>query len=69
VLERFYGRGAEPAVDVALPVDADDVTTLSWQELQILARRVIGELPASETEIAATENVVPSRFISNGLDP
>jgi hypothetical protein len=68
VLELFYGRGAEPALDVALPVDAEDVTTLSWQELQILARRVIGELPTWETEITATTNGVTSTVIKNGPD-
>jgi hypothetical protein len=54
VLELAYGRGAEPVLDVAFPLDSDGVEGLSWQELQILARRVVGELPVGDATVMPT---------------
>jgi hypothetical protein len=41
VLE-LYGAELNQSSTALLPVDADGVAALSWQELQILARRVVG---------------------------
>ena len=41
-----------------LPTDAWATRNLSWTQLQVMAARLLGELPAGETEIATT-NVAP----------
>jgi hypothetical protein len=64
VIELAYGSAPAPATDdAALPDAIADVRALGWQELQIVAARLLGELPAGETEIATT-NVGP--VVSDG---
>jgi hypothetical protein len=47
VLELAYGPApVEPTVDVSLPETAADVQALGWHQLQVLAARFVGELPA-----------------------
>jgi len=67
VLELFYGRGTETAVDITLPVDFDGMAALSWDELRILACRVAGELAPSEPEIAAA-SIMPGTYTQNAFD-
>jgi hypothetical protein len=54
---------ATPTEDLALPANAWDAQNLTWTQLQVLAARVLGELPAGETEIA-TANV--ASVVSDG---
>jgi hypothetical protein len=48
VLELAYGSAPPEQDDVALPEQALDVRALSWRELQVVAAKLIGEIPASE---------------------
>jgi hypothetical protein len=60
VLELAYGPAPpSPSVDdVQLPGTADDVRALGWRELQVIAAKLIEEIPAINTEGALT-NAVP----------
>jgi hypothetical protein len=59
--ELAYGPApVQPPEDVSLPETAADVQGLSWRELQVVAARVFGELPASAEHAATITNVVPS---------
>jgi hypothetical protein len=44
---------ATPTEDPTLPANAWDAQNLTWTQLQVMAARVLGELPVGETEIAA----------------
>jgi hypothetical protein len=49
------------ANDVVLPDNADDVCSLSWRELEIVAARLLGDLPAADlasTTISAFPAIV-----------
>jgi hypothetical protein len=47
------------------PETADDVRSLSWRELQIVAARLIGEPPDDAEHATVIANVVPP-MIENG---
>jgi hypothetical protein len=61
VFEHAYGRAPEqPADDVGLPDNPDDVASLSWEQLKILALRHADEIedngrPAGRTVRRPTE--------------
>jgi len=58
VIELAYGAAPAPTPDdVAVPDTLVDVRSLGWQELQIVAARLLGELPVGETVI--TKNLAP----------
>lgn len=50
--------------DAALPDTLTDVRALRWRELQVVAARLLGELPSAERDIATT-NVAPV-VVTNG---
>lgn len=59
VIELAYGPAPAPTPDdVAVPDAIADVRALGWQELQVVAARLLGELPAGQTENASM-NVAP----------
>ena len=66
VFEHAFGRPPErvaPAEDLTLPTNAWDAKNLSWAQLQIMAARLLGELPAAET---ASTNGAPVGVADNG---
>jgi hypothetical protein len=68
VFEHAFGRAPEQATateDLTLPTNAWEAQNLSWTQLQVMAARVLGELPAGETEIATT-NAVPFAVTNGG---
>jgi hypothetical protein len=59
VLELAYGPApAQQQEDVVLPEGAAEVAALSWRDLQVVAARLLGELPAGET-VNGTINAMP----------
>lgn len=56
VLELRFGPAAPEPEEVSLPISADDVTGMSWQQLQLLAARlVVGEAPEHISAITTGE--------------
>ena len=53
VFERAFGPPPEPVEEPVLPTSADEIKSLGWQQLQVLAARFLGE-PNGETPIAAS---------------
>src|SRR5262249_12129083 len=52
VIELAYGPTPPPTTDdITLPHAAADARALGWRELQIVAARLLGELPAGATQI------------------
>jgi len=50
VLELAYGSAPMPSdEDAQLPENADDVRRLDWHELQVLAARLVTQIPAEPT--------------------
>lgn len=71
MLEHAFGRPQEqatPTEDPTLPTNAGEAESLSWVQLQIMAARVLGELPTDEadTETATITNAVPATVTENG---
>jgi hypothetical protein len=58
VLELNFGTAPPPEEDVPSPESVIDVTALSWAELQVFVGRLLGELPAPDTE-SAIANAAP----------
>jgi hypothetical protein len=66
VLELAYGPAPTPSpAEVLLPECADDVGNLGWRELQVIAARLIAEIPAADIESAAA---VPVLTTGNGWE-
>jgi hypothetical protein len=67
VFEHAFGRPQEQGTateDLTLPTNAWDAKNLSWTQLQMMAARVLGELPAGETEIGT--NNAASVVVTDG---
>lgn len=65
VIELAYDPAPAPTTDdAALPDTLTDVRALGWRELQVVAARLLGELPSAERDIT-TMNVVPV-VVTNG---
>jgi hypothetical protein len=57
VLELAYGSAPPPATeDVPVPATSEDVTNLGWSQMQILAARLIADIPTSGSENTAITN-------------
>jgi hypothetical protein len=71
VFEHSFGRPPEQAAateDLTLPTNAGEARSLSWMQLQVMAARLLGELPTDEadTETATITNVVPIAVTDDG---
>jgi len=71
VFEHAFGRPPEqatPSEDLELPTSAIEAQNLSWTQLQIMAARFLGELPAGETcaETVTSANATLATVTDNG---
>jgi hypothetical protein len=53
VFEHAFGRAPEQVEEIVLPVGPDEISTLSWQEMRILAASLV---TASASTVAKTTN-------------
>jgi hypothetical protein len=58
----------EAPLDVSVPETAAAAQALGWHELQVVAARLIGELPDNAEHAGAMPNVVPAVIDNGGGD-
>jgi hypothetical protein len=66
VLELAYGPVPPEQEDVQLPDNAVDIRALSWRELQIVAAKLLTEIPMADGDGDPVTNPVP--ILGNGHD-
>jgi len=65
-LEHAFGRAPEQAVEgLSVPESAAEVTNLSWVQLQLLAAKLVPELPPTDSEDTIVVKAVPTITIGN----
>jgi hypothetical protein len=68
VLELAYGPAppTPSADDVQLPTSADDVNSLGWRELQVVAARLFAEAPTGNSVDATVMNGAEAVVVNSG---